>query len=42
MVLARNSFTDALDDQQLQIYVKQAHPGDLEVALARALELRPS
>ena len=37
MVLARDSFIDALQDEQLQIYVKQAHPGDLQVALARAL-----
>ena len=37
-VLARDFFVDALQDQQLQIYVKQAHPGDLQVALARALE----
>ncbi len=42
VVLARDSFTDALDDQQLQIYVKQAHPGDLQVALARALEFEAS
>ncbi len=39
VVLARDSFIDAVDDQQLQIYVKQAHPGDLQVALARALEI---
>ena len=38
MVLARDSFINALQDQQLQIYVKQAHPGDLQIALARALE----
>ncbi len=38
VVLPRDSFVDALDDQQLQIYVKQAHPGDLQVTLARALE----
>ncbi|KAK8389762.1 hypothetical protein O3P69_009038 [Scylla paramamosain] len=38
VVVARDSFIDALDDQQLQIYVKQAHPGDLQVALVRALE----
>ncbi|XP_050697705.1 uncharacterized protein LOC126986067 [Eriocheir sinensis] len=38
VVLARDFFVDALHDQQLQIYVKQAHPGDLQVALARALE----
>ncbi len=39
VVLPRDSFIDALDDQQ-QIYVKQAHPGDLQVALARALEFQ--
>ncbi|KAK8389230.1 hypothetical protein O3P69_020876 [Scylla paramamosain] len=33
VVLGRDSFIDALDDQQVQIYVKQAHPGDLQVAL---------
>ena len=38
VVLARDFFVDALQDQQLQIYVKQAHPEDLQVALARALE----
>ena len=38
MVLARDLFIDALQDHQLQIYVKQAHPGGLQVALARALE----
>lgn len=38
IVLARNFFVDALHDQQLQIYVKQAHHGDLQVVLARALE----
>ena len=37
-VLARDAFVDALQDHQLQIYVKQAHPGDLQVALARAME----
>ena len=37
-VLARDHFVDAMQDQQLQIYVKQAHPGNLQVALARALE----
>lgn len=36
--LAHESFIDALQDQQLQIYIKQAHPGDLQVAPARALE----
>ncbi len=39
VVLAQDSFIDALDNLQLQIYVKQAHPGDLQVALARTLEL---
>ncbi|XP_042878205.1 putative golgin subfamily A member 6-like protein 19 [Penaeus japonicus] len=38
VVLARDFFVDALQDQHLQIYVKQAHPEDLQVALARALE----
>ena len=38
MVLSHDSFIDALQDQQLQIYVKQAHPGDLQLALARAME----
>lgn len=33
-VLTRNSFVNALQEQQLQIYVMQAHPGDLQVALA--------
>lgn len=37
-ILARDAFVDALQDHQLQIYVKQAHPGDLQVALARAME----
>lgn len=37
-VLARDAFVDALQNHQLQIYVKQAHPGDLQVALARAME----
>ncbi|KAG0718706.1 hypothetical protein GWK47_007516 [Chionoecetes opilio] len=38
VVLARDHFVDALIDQRLQIYVKQAHPEDVQVALARALE----
>ncbi|XP_050705729.1 uncharacterized protein LOC126991077 [Eriocheir sinensis] len=38
VVLARDFFADAVQDQQLQIYIKQAHPGDLQMALARALE----
>lgn len=37
-ILLRDQFVDALDDQQLQVYVKQAHVGDLQEALARALE----
>lgn len=39
VVLARDHFVDALQHQQLQIYVKQAHPRDLQEALARAVEL---
>ena len=38
VVLSRDAFIDALQDHQLQIHVKQAHPGDLQVALARAME----
>jgi len=38
-VLARDCFVDALQDQQLQIYVKQAHPQDVQEALARASEM---
>ncbi|KAK3882385.1 hypothetical protein Pcinc_013251 [Petrolisthes cinctipes] len=37
-VLARDYFVDALQDQQLQIYVMQAHPSDVQMALAKALE----
>ena len=37
-VLARDHFVDALQQRQLQIYIKQAHPCDLQEALARALE----
>lgn len=37
-MLARDHFVDVLRDQQLPIYVKQAHPEDLQIALARALE----
>ncbi|XP_045101316.1 uncharacterized protein LOC123498216 [Portunus trituberculatus] len=37
-VLARDAFLDALVDHQLQIYVRQAHPADVQVALARAME----
>lgn len=38
VVPARDFFIDALHHQQLQIYVKQGHPQDLQVALERALE----
>jgi len=38
-VLTRDYFVDALQDRALQLYVKQAHPEDVQVALARALEL---
>lgn len=38
MLLARNAFTGALQDYQLQVYIKQAHPGNLEVVLVRAME----
>ncbi|KAG0714605.1 hypothetical protein GWK47_013784 [Chionoecetes opilio] len=37
-VLLRDQFVDALDDQQLKVYVMQVHVGDLQEALARALE----
>jgi len=37
-VLARDHFVDALGSQQVQIYVKQAHPVDVQAALARAME----
>ena len=37
-VLSSDHFIHALQQQQLQIYVKQAHPQDLREALARALE----
>ncbi|MPC21898.1 hypothetical protein E2C01_014902 [Portunus trituberculatus] len=37
-VLARDVFLDALVDHQLKIYVKQAHPADMQVALARTME----
>ncbi|XP_045127236.1 uncharacterized protein LOC123513870 [Portunus trituberculatus] len=37
-MLARDAFLDALVDHQLQIYVRQAHPADVQVALARAME----
>ena len=38
VVLARDSFVDALQDPRVQMYVKQAHPVDLQAALAQALE----
>ncbi|XP_045104410.1 uncharacterized protein LOC123499944 [Portunus trituberculatus] len=38
MVLSRDAFVDALEDQQVQIYVKQAHPADVQQVLARAME----
>ena len=37
-VLAFDHFVHALQQRQLQIYIKQAHPCDLREALARALE----
>ena len=38
IVLACDHFVDDLGDQQLQIYVKQAHPENVQITLARALE----
>lgn len=38
VLLLRDQFIDALEDAQLQIYVKQAHVADLQEALVRALE----
>lgn len=38
VVLVCDHFVDALQDQQLQIYVKQVHPSDLQEALAVELE----
>lgn len=38
-ILLRDQFVDAIDNQQLRIYVQQAHPKDLQEALARGLEL---
>ncbi|MPC52583.1 hypothetical protein E2C01_046453 [Portunus trituberculatus] len=38
MVLSRDTFVDALEDQQVQIYVKQAHPADMQQTLARAMK----
>ena len=37
-MLLRDQFADALQDAQLQVYVKQAHVDNLQDALARALE----
>lgn len=37
-LLMRDQFIDALEDAQLQIYVKQAHVANLQAALAMALE----
>ena len=33
-VVARDYFVDGLGSQQVQIYVKQAHPVDVQTALA--------
>ncbi|ROT64722.1 putative nitric oxide synthase-like [Penaeus vannamei] len=38
-VLTRDYFVDALQDRELQLYIKQVHPEGVQVALARALEL---
>ncbi|MPC28295.1 hypothetical protein E2C01_021496 [Portunus trituberculatus] len=38
-LLARDCFVDALQDSRLQIYVKQAHPKDVQEALTRASEM---
>ncbi|KAK8373940.1 hypothetical protein O3P69_014567 [Scylla paramamosain] len=38
-ILLRDQFVDAIDNQQLRIYVQQAHPKDLQEALARGLEV---
>ncbi|MPC73291.1 hypothetical protein E2C01_067614 [Portunus trituberculatus] len=37
-LLYRDAFIDALEDQQVAIYVKQAPPADVQQALARAME----
>ncbi|MPC44533.1 hypothetical protein E2C01_038208 [Portunus trituberculatus] len=37
-VLSQDVFLDTLKDQHVQIYVKQAHPADLQQALVRAME----
>ncbi|XP_063875862.1 uncharacterized protein LOC135108633 [Scylla paramamosain] len=38
-ILLRDQFVDAIDNQQLRIYVQQAHPKDLQEALAKGLEM---
>ncbi len=38
VVLERDSFADALQNTKVQMYVKQAHPVDLQAVLAQALE----
>ena len=38
-ILLRDQFVDAIDHQQMRIYIQQAHPKDLQEALARGLEL---
>ncbi|MPC81558.1 hypothetical protein E2C01_076182 [Portunus trituberculatus] len=38
-LLAMDCFVDALHDSRLQIYVKQAHPKDVQEALNRAYEM---
>ncbi|MPC32210.1 hypothetical protein E2C01_025515 [Portunus trituberculatus] len=38
-ILLRDQFVDAIDNQQLRIYVQQARPKDLQNALVRGLEL---
>ncbi|MPC52228.1 hypothetical protein E2C01_046091 [Portunus trituberculatus] len=37
-VLSWDAFIDTLEDQQVQIYVKQVHPADVQQALVRAME----
>ncbi len=38
-ILTRDYFVDALQNRELQLYIKQAHPQDIQVALAKPLEL---
>ncbi|MPC33373.1 hypothetical protein E2C01_026721 [Portunus trituberculatus] len=38
-LLARDCFVDALQDLHLQIYMKQAHPKDIQEALTPAYEM---